>query len=95
MWNLWYNSGGPDCTAELLDPEVPPPNEQSFRRLQICVKVGLLCVQESFQIRPNMSVVADMLRSQDMPPIDPIRPTLRNMEVGQPSGTTATDEDLT
>uniref|UniRef100_A0A0E0BR05 non-specific serine/threonine protein kinase n=1 Tax=Oryza glumipatula TaxID=40148 RepID=A0A0E0BR05_9ORYZ len=98
VWNFWDNhrshcpNHGPGCTLELLDRDVPRPDEESLRRLQICVTVGLLCVQDSRDDRPDMPAVVDMLKSQDLPRINPSRQTLHGMEVGESSGTTATED---
>ncbi|EEC66628.1 hypothetical protein OsI_32873 [Oryza sativa Indica Group] len=100
VWNFWDNhrshcpNHGPGCTLELLDRDVPRPDEESLRRLQICVTVGLLCVQDSRDDRPDMPAVADMLKSQDLPRINPSRQTLHGMEVGESSSGTTATEDL-
>ncbi|KAH7686144.1 Non-specific serine/threonine protein kinase protein [Dioscorea alata] len=59
MWHLWVEGRA----QELLDPflgDLCPINEAKK-----CIKIGLLCVQETTEERPIMSTVVHMLRSSD------------------------------
>ncbi|CAN4083906.1 unnamed protein product [Withania somnifera] len=57
-WRLWKEG----TASELLDPsigELPSPSE-----VMRCIQVGLLCVQEQAEDRPNMATVVLMLGSE-------------------------------
>ncbi|KAL3341136.1 hypothetical protein AABB24_025610, partial [Solanum stoloniferum] len=57
-WKLWREGGA----SELLDPSVG----ESFFPCEVirCIQVGLLCVQEQAEDRPNMATVVLMLGSE-------------------------------
>jgi hypothetical protein len=60
-------------------------------RLERCIQIGLLCVQESPNRRPDISEVLKMLKTECSIPI-PQGPTLR--EVGEASNTAYADGDI-
>lgn len=57
-WRLWQEGSG----SELLDPAFG----ESFSPSEVmrCIQVGLLCVQEQAEDRPNMATVVLMLGSE-------------------------------
>ncbi|XXG83177.1 hypothetical protein AAC387_Pa10g0989 [Persea americana] len=61
-WNLWKE----DKILELADPSMS--NSLSQTEVSRCIQVGLLCVQESAEDRPNMSSVVFMLGNETMIP---------------------------
>ncbi|MQM09567.1 hypothetical protein Taro_042440 [Colocasia esculenta] len=67
-WQLWAEGEG----LQLVDPLIAqscPANEALW-----CIRIGLLCVQESPESRPTMSSVALMLMSNHMELPEPSRP---------------------
>ncbi|OEL35558.1 Receptor-like serine/threonine-protein kinase SD1-8 [Dichanthelium oligosanthes] len=65
-WNAWTDKG---CNLQkLLDPKVPPSQNEVdpmlLARLERCIQIGLLCVQESPDKRPSISQVVAMLNSE-------------------------------
>ncbi|WRX32480.1 hypothetical protein QQP08_024967, partial [Theobroma cacao] len=69
---------------ELLDPTLANPC--STNELLLCTQVGLLCVQENPENRPNMSDVFSMLSTQGTTLPIPKEPAFRHLSV--------TDSDL-
>lgn len=57
-WNLWREGNG----LELIDSSMH--NSSSPSEVMRCIQVGLLCVQERAEDRPNMSSVVLMLSSE-------------------------------
>lgn len=53
----------------LLDPTVPlllsPPDSELSSELERYIKIGLLCVQEAPENRPDMSAVVAMLTTRN------------------------------
>lgn len=53
----------------LLDPTVPlplsAPDSEMSSEIERYIKIGLLCVQEASENRPDMSVVVAMLNTQN------------------------------
>ncbi|KAL0327728.1 UNVERIFIED_CONTAM: G-type lectin S-receptor-like serine/threonine-protein kinase [Sesamum angustifolium] len=58
-WELWVSGRG----VELMDPEVGCSSASAALRY---INVGLLCVQENPNDRPNMSAVISMLSSTEL-----------------------------
>ncbi|XP_016560050.1 receptor-like serine/threonine-protein kinase SD1-8 isoform X1 [Capsicum annuum] len=57
-WRLWKDG----TSLELLDPSVGEPF--SLSEVMRCIQVGLLCVQEQAEDRPNMATAVLMLGSE-------------------------------
>lgn len=82
-WKLWIE----DNLIALIDPTI---YELSYH-LEIlrCIQVGLLCVEESINDRPNIVTILSMLNSEivDLPlPKQPsfiARPTQRDSRISQ------------
>lgn len=59
-----------DRVLALLDPTVPlpvsPPDSQISSELERYIKIGLLCVQEAPENRPDMSAVVAMIDHQEL-----------------------------
>ncbi|GJN26315.1 hypothetical protein PR202_gb14238 [Eleusine coracana subsp. coracana] len=58
-WESWNQHE----ISKLLDPAVPQPEPEVLLELEKCVQVGLLCVQQSPDDRPTMSIVVTMLNN--------------------------------
>lgn len=88
VWEHWYNGN----TAELLDPAVPPSREEADQelldRLNRNIQIGLLCVQEKPELRPDISEVVEMLSGRGELQRRPERPTLRTGD-GETSGSSS------
>ena len=81
-WKLW-NEGE---AASLADPSV---FDESFEKeITKCVQIGLLCVQEVANDRPNVSTVIWMLTTENMNLPEPNQPafiTRREKSEGESS----------
>lgn len=62
-WNLWKEGN----SLELLDQSISSGSD-SFPEVLRCIQVGLLCVQERAEDRPDMPLVVLMLGAQAMQP---------------------------
>ncbi|KAM0952370.1 putative protein kinase RLK-Pelle-DLSV family [Dioscorea sansibarensis] len=59
-WDLWRNGSA----LQLVDSnlvDLSPCEEEMF----VCIKIGLLCVQEAAEDRPSMPVIVSLLGSND------------------------------
>lgn len=67
-WQLWNE----DRAMEFMDPllDGPYPREEAIK----CINIGLLCVQNKPELRPTMSIVVTMLRSEQMVLPQPTKP---------------------
>ena len=79
----WNNNNNEGCTLEelFLDPKVPLSYEEKadpkfLSRLWSCIEIGLLCVQESPNKRPDIEQVVEMLKTEGELS-EPEEPTLR------------------
>ncbi|XAR65589.1 Non-specific serine/threonine protein kinase [Bertholletia excelsa] len=68
-WRLW-NEGKP---LEFIDPSIQ--ETCSKREVNICIQIGLLCVQEDSEERPSMATVVVMLNSYSSTMRVPQKPT--------------------
>ncbi|KAM0945873.1 putative protein kinase RLK-Pelle-DLSV family [Dioscorea sansibarensis] len=59
MWHLWVEGRALELMDTLLEGSYP------INEAMKCIKIGLLCVQENTELRPTMSLVVHMLRSDD------------------------------
>jgi len=101
----WNNNNNEGCTLEelFLDPKVPLSYEEKadpkfLSRLWSCIEIGLLCVQESPDIRPKISRVVRMLKTDPEGNLwEPEEPTLITEEIteeGETSNAMRTDDDI-
>ncbi|KAI3453879.1 hypothetical protein Pfo_010542 [Paulownia fortunei] len=73
-WELWVSDRG----VELMDPAVGSPPVSAALRY---INVGLLCVQDNPNDRPNMSSVVSMLGSEIAPLPAPKQPAFSTISV--------------
>jgi len=66
-WRLWIEEKPLELIDDLLDDPVSP------HEILRCIHVGLLCVQQTPENRPNMSSVVLMLNGEKLLP-DPSQP---------------------
>ncbi|WCJ42963.1 receptor kinase 2 [Euphorbia peplus] len=60
VWELWKEGR----EAEMVDPSVREKSSMDSGEVSRCIQIGLLCVQEKAEDRPNMSNVVLMLNAQ-------------------------------
>ncbi|KAF8015802.1 hypothetical protein BT93_H1367 [Corymbia citriodora subsp. variegata] len=68
VWELWKEGNCVNILDESMGDSCP--KEEASR----CIQIGLLCVQEFAEDRPNMSTVVFMLANNDVVPASPKRP---------------------
>lgn len=71
-WESWNHHK----INDFLDPAVSQPARDLWPKLQRCLQIGLLCVQQSPDDRPSMSAVVTMLNSSGSDIHPPKRPVL-------------------
>ena len=74
-WQLWREGRA----FELIDPTLGECGEVAS--IMRCVKVALLCVQDSADDRPNMSEVVAMLGSEGITMPEPRQPAYYNVRI--------------
>ncbi|KAL6844524.1 hypothetical protein ACP4OV_026197 [Aristida adscensionis] len=80
VWESWNQ-----CKINgLLDPAVAQPEPELLFELERCAQVGLLCVQQSPDDRPNMSAVVAMLNSNSSEIKPPKKPLACGSSTGSP-----------
>ncbi|OEL24872.1 Receptor-like serine/threonine-protein kinase SD1-8, partial [Dichanthelium oligosanthes] len=74
--DFWDNGNA----MKLLDRRVPPPEDELKPRLERCIQIGLLCVQELPEQRPDILKVLHMLKCPCFPLDKPMKPTLGGID---------------
>ncbi|CAL4892676.1 unnamed protein product [Urochloa decumbens] len=90
VWEFW-DERCPEKLLGVLDPDVPPSQGEAdaelLSRLQRCIHIGLLCVQDIPEKRPDISYVVDKLRGHHLVLDLPLKAILHHRCDGETSGT--------
>ncbi|CAL5094040.1 unnamed protein product [Urochloa decumbens] len=90
VWEFW-DERCPEKLLGVLDPDVPPSQGEAdaelLSRLQRCIHIGLLCVQDIPEKRPDISYVVDKLRGHHLVLDLPLKAILHHRYDGETSGT--------